>query len=399
MSSNSDADLAELRAAGYRIVHSPRTGNAWLVLGYRDVVEILQDHDTYSSLYALGGPVDQINPPEVVAEIPEFLKANVTGVVDSDPPHHTRFRDNLHRAYAGHRINKWKPDIQRLAQELAARLEENVGEIDLATRYVMPFVQHAMGLVMGIPSEDVDAVAAWGLDMASLIAPTVPVDDKIAAARRLQKYEEWADTFIESKRVGTRDDVISVYIRGDADAAPMLEHDVMNCLLTHFVAGTMTTRNAILTTTHQLLRDRSLWEHAVNLPQEYAARALEEGMRLVAPHRGLMRVTTREVVLDSTTFPAGTMLIPLLGSANLDENQFTAADKFDPDRSNSREHLAFGTGIHACIGMHLARQEGRIAIGTLLSDLPSLRLTRPTEQPDYIPDIFFRGISSLYVAA
>ena len=257
-SSNSDIDLAELRAAGRRVVHSPRTGNAWLILGYQDVVQVLQDHDTYSSQYALGGPVNQINPPEVVAEIPDFLKTDVSGVVDSDPPRHTRFRENLRHAYAGHRINRWKPDIQRLAHELAARLEENVGEIDLAALYVMPFVQRALGMVMGIPPADVAAVAAWGLDMASLIAPTVPVDDKIAAARRLRKYEEWADAFLESKRAGSQDDVISIYIRGDADAAPMLMHDAMNCLLTHFVAGTMTTRNAILTATHQLLRDRSL---------------------------------------------------------------------------------------------------------------------------------------------
>ncbi len=118
-------------------------------------------------------------------------------------------------------------------------------------------------------------------------------------------------------------------------------------------------------------------------------------MRLVAPHRGLMRITTREVVLNGTTFPAGTMFIPMLGSANLDEDRFTGADRFDLDRPNSRDHLAFGAGIHTCIGMRMARQEGRIAISTLLSELPSLRLARPTEQPDYIPDIFFRGISRL----
>jgi cytochrome P450 len=122
----------------------------------------------------------------------------------------------------------------------------------------------------------------------------------------------------------------------------------------------------------------------------------EEALRRDAPHRGLFRITTREVALGGTVLPQGSLLLLLFGSANRDETVFPNPDVVDVDRPNVHDHVAFGKGLHTCPGAPLARAEIRVALQTLFNQLPGLRLADDYE-PTYIASYFFRGLESLRV--
>lgn len=131
-------------------------------------------------------------------------------------------------------------------------------------------------------------------------------------------------------------------------------------------------------------------------PTRALMQATEEALRRDAPHRGLFRVTTREVELGGTMLPQGSPLLLLFGSANRDETVFPDPDAVDLDRSNVHEHVAFGRGLHQCPGAPLARAEIRVALPTLFDRFPDLRLA-PDWSPTYIASYFFRGLESLRV--
>jgi cytochrome P450 len=129
-------------------------------------------------------------------------------------------------------------------------------------------------------------------------------------------------------------------------------------------------------------------------PTRTIVKVIEEALRRDAPHRGLFRITTREVELGGTLLPQGSLLLLLFGSANRDPGVFPDPDTVDLDRDNVRSHVAFGKGLHVCPGAPLARAEIRVAVETLFTRLPNLRLA-DGYQPTYIASYFFRGLESL----
>ncbi|NSC20183.1 cytochrome P450 [Streptomyces albus subsp. chlorinus] len=391
------ADLDALLAAGHRVVRSPRMRGAYLVLTRREAEEVLTDTATYSSAYALGGPVAAGLPEEIAAQLPGFLREPVSGVVDADAPEHGRLRATVQRAYAGPRVNPLAPRVTGLAEELAAALARHERP-DLVEHYALPLVHGVMGLAMGVPRDMVEQVAAWAQDMAALITPDTPLPDKSRAAGRLREYEEWARGFLAALPDG-HEGALGVYAHGDpaAGAEPFTVANQLNNMLVHWVAGTVTTCHTITTAAHLLLTDRALWEQAVADPETVTARALEEGLRYAAPHRGLVRVTTRRTTLGGTDLPAGAQVLPILSAANRDPEAVPEPARFDPHRDSVRDHLAFGTGAHACVGAHLARMEGRVALTTLVRRHPGLRPADPDSPPPLLPNYFFHGIAHLPV--
>ncbi|MFG3257357.1 cytochrome P450 [Streptomyces sp. NPDC048172] len=385
------------RREGRRVVRSEAMGGAWLVLGHREVQRVLDDPETFSSAYALGGRPSRTLPPAVVAELPAFPCEDVTGVVDIDPPAHDPLRATVLAAWSGPRINPLAGTVRAAARELAAGLARRE-RADLVADYAVPLVHRFMAAALCVPEEDVPRVAAWAQDMATLLSPG-PEEPKAEAARRLRAYEEWATAFLGTVPPDGGG-VLSVYLHGHGHAVPAMSYaNVVHNLLVHWVAGTVTTAHVISGTCYELLRRRELWEWARAAPQERARQAVEETFRYAAPHRGLVRATTRACVLAGHPLPAGSLVLPLLGSANRDEEHLADACSYDPDRpaATPRGHLAFGRGVHACPGANPARMEARTAVAELLTGLPRLALAGPAEPPR-LPSLHFDGLAALPVA-
>lgn len=367
--------------------------NAYMVTRYDDIKTIVDAPERYSSANAI--PVMWTNPPEVLAVL-DGLVPEASTVVNADEPAHAPLRRVLDHAFSGRRVRRLVPAMTDKANALVDAFL--TGETaDLVGQYSDPYVQLVVSLVFGIPPEDVDTVQAWTDDYMLLMNPLAPVDGKIEAARRLHDYQAYVDAMAADRRAHPQEDFMSDLVHG-GDGFPPVSHGDLHYMFRGLrFAGHDTTRDLMTSTLLLLLdHDRALWTE-VQADRRRLPRVVEEALRRDAPHRGLMRVTTRETTLDGTTLPAGTSLLLLFGSANRDETRFPDPDTADPDRPNVREHLAFGSGIHQCPGAQLARTEVRIAIETLMDRLPDLQLA-PGYSPGYIASYFFRGLERLDVA-
>lgn len=366
--------------------------NAYMVTRYDEIKAIVDDPETYSSANSI--PSIWMNPPEVLEALEGLVPEGET-VVNTDEPGHTELRKVLNHAFGGRRVRQQVPAMTARANELIDAFFPG-GQADLVGQYADPYVQLVVSLVFGIPAEDVDMVQEWTDDFMLLMNPLAPADGKVAAARRLHDYQAYVEEMAADRRAHPREDFLSDLVNGGDAFGPVSHEDMHTMFRALRFAGHDTTRDLMTTAlTLMLGNDRKLWTQAQG-DRRILARIVEEALRQDAPHRGLMRITTREVTLNGTTLPEGTSLMLLFGSANRDETRFTDPDAVDLDRANVREHLAFGSGIHQCPGAQLARTEVKVAIEILLDRLPNLHLA-PDFAPSYIASYFFRGLESLDV--
>lgn len=380
------------RAARDRpVAFSPSIG-AYMVSRYADVVTVLDDPQTYSSSAAL--PMIYSNPPEVVAELTAGNVPETTVLVNEDPPEHERVRALTDAALSGARVRALLPLMHQRANELIDGF--TAGPTDLVGEYAHPFVQTIIGAAIGFPPEDTAQIQSWTDDLNLLWNHLVPVRDRVAAASRLGAYTRYLQALIDDRRAHPRDDLISTLVHG-ANGFPGLSDDYLhNHIRGDRVAGLDTTRDAITSTVLIALRDPAIRARIADDPTRTIVKVIEESLRRDAPHRGLFRITTREVELGGTLLPADSLLLLLFGSANRDPGVFPDPDLVDLDRENVRGHVAFGKGLHVCPGAPLARAEIRVAVETLFTRLPDLRLADGYE-PTYIASYFFRGLESLQV--
>lgn len=368
------------------------TLGAWLVTRYEDLKTVVDDPVTYSSRNAI--PSIWNNPPEVVQV---FSDAACTPegatIVNTDEPEHAPLRRCLEHAFSGRRIRAAQPLMKKRANELIDAMASD-GRGDLLSQYADPFVQTVVSAVFGVPEDEVDMVQDWTNDQVLLWNPLAPIDGKVEAARRMVAYERYIADMIEDRRANPREDFITDMVHGDGDTFPPMSYsDIQYVFRGLRVAGHDTTRDTVTSTLLNMLQNHHWWGEAIANPR-VIPRLVEETLRRDAPHRGLMRVTTRDARLGGVDLPAGTALLLLFGSGNRDERVFPGPDALDPERDNVRDHLAFGHGIHHCPGATLARTEVRIAIETLTQRLPELTL-EPGWEPTYIASYFFRGLEEL----
>lgn len=372
------------------VVRAGAPVDALLVLRRDLVREVLRDTDTYSSRDALGGPMPASVPPRVAAELPEFLQEPVTAVVDADGPGHHRLHATVQAAYSRARTGTLRPLLVRRAGELAGEIAERRGG-DLVADFAQPLTAAGMAAAMGVPQQDAPQLAAWAMSLAQVLTPTVPEEERVAAAARLHGFAEWGGDLLDRAPEGS---AAAIYARGADGRQALRREDALYCLLTHWVAGTVTTTHGITTAGHRLLCERALWQEAAADPDTFAPRAFDEGLRWAAPHRGLVRTVTRPATLGEVRLAPGDRVLPMLAAANRDPGHWAEPRRFDPHRE-AAHHDAFSYGPHACVGAHLARLEGEIALHTLLTALPSLR--RDGDEPPLRPDFFFHGLARLPV--
>lgn len=244
----------------------------------------------------------------------------------------------------------------------------------------------------GVPLEMMANIKKWCLDMTALLSSQLTPESQLECARSFVAMQHAVAGLIEQRRQAPQNDLISNI--QDSDLS-LNEQVIVLCGL--ILAGHKTTSHLIASAIKLLLEQPQLWQAVGDIPSLIPA-AVEEALRYDAPVPAMIRTTTEEVSIAGVTLAPGTQLFLMYGSANRDENQYSNADSFDIERFQqiTPNHLAFGHGVHHCIGSNLARREGRIALEVLSSRLSNLRL-RPNQQLTYIPALMNRSFTNLYV--
>ena len=381
----------EMLAAARRdqpVFHVPDL-NLWVVTRYDDVLAVLKDHDTFSSTGALkSAPL----PDEVAAVLAEGYR-EMPYIIEVDPPLHDRIRGLATRAFTPRRIAALEPAIRRIVDALLDQLPP-AGEIELIEAFAWPLPLRVLGELLGLPHDDLAQLHVWGNDWI-FVQQAGPIEKRLAHARgtvALQRY------FLEAVRQRERtptDDLIGAMVAARSQLDPPLtDVEIAGLPLDLMVAGHVTVTRAIGSALHTLFSYPDLREHL--LDPEQVSQAIEEILRLESPAQGLFRTATRDAEVGGVTIPAGARIMAHFASANRDECIFSKADTFEPGRADLVRHIAFGKGIHFCIGAPLARLELSIALPALLKRLPNLR---PSRRPQIREAVFFaRGFSQFHVA-
>lgn len=338
------------------LLHEPQT-DAWLVFDYETAKWALDDHDTFSSRAAPPGgqPLDWM--------------------IFFDPPHHTKLRGIISRAFTPRVIAALEPRIRELSRELLDRTIDK-GEMDLAAEFSIPLPVTVIAQMLGIPLEDWEQFKRWS-DAILMLSDTIGGGDAAQRAARdmgVAKLEmkAYLTDLLAERRKEPRGDLLSRLLHAEVDGQRLTFEEILGFFQLLLLAGNETTTNLINNAVLCFIDHPEQLERVRNAPALLPS-AIEEVLRYRSPLQVVFRTTTREVQIHGQAVPAGKLVLLVLGSANRDRAQFADADRFDVAR-DPNPHLAFGRGIHFCLGAPLSRLEARIALTALLSRIETFEL-------------------------
>ncbi|GLW30765.1 cytochrome P450 [Actinoplanes regularis] len=387
---------AELRRTGpVRRAKLPSGVHAWVVTRYEDARRALADPrlSKRSSSMVSDQPVGGSRtagaaPASAMSEgIGAAISQHMLAV---DPPDHTRLRRLVSAAFTTRRIEALRPRIERIATDLLDRLDGQ-DRADLIDDFAFPLPIQVICELLGLPMEDRDDFREWSN---AVVAGSEAGPNLASAIESMVKY---IHALLAERRRTPGDDLLSGLIQVRDAEDRLTEDELSSMVFLLLVAGHETTVNLIGNGVHSLLTHPGEWDR-LRADRELLPSAIEEFLRYDGPLKtSTFRIANEELEIGGVTIPAGDPVIIGLLSANRDAEQFLAADELRLDRVQSPGHLAFGHGIHYCLGAPLARLEGQIAFTALLDRYPGLRLAVPPEELSWRPGLLLRGLEGLPV--
>ena len=363
--------LDRLRAADP--VHRSDALQAWILTRYEDVLNVLRDPGPFSSDPRRAGGQLAVAIADQRASSP---LGDTRSVLATDPPEHTFLRGVVNRAFTPRSIERLRPRIEALAASLLDAQPER-GEWDLMAGLAQPLPVIVIAELLGIPPEDHAQFKVWSERIAQstdLMPGAATIESIRGATRELVDY---FGGFIEDRRRAPREDLISALVGAETDGRRLTGEEVLAFAILLLVAGNETTTNLIGCGMRALLAHPEAIAALRAQPERIPA-AIEEMLRYDSPVQGVVRFATQDTPIGERTIKAGEVVIGMTGAANRDPEQFASPGMFDLDR-DAVHHLAFGQGIHYCVGAPLARVEGAIAFRALLERWPLIEAAGEAE--------------------
>jgi cytochrome P450 len=380
------AAFAELAATGPVQKVMLFTGvPAWVVTGYAEARELL----AHPAVVKVAG-----SGPHMDAMPPDLNAAMNTHLLSTNPPDHTRLRRLVTAAFTVRRVEALAPRVQEIADAL---LDDLVAEgaggrpVDLVDGFGFPLPITVITELLGIPPGDRADFRRWSA--IAVNGAVHPPEVYVDAARNIVGYVR---ELIVAKRADPGDDLLSALIAVHEGGDRLSQDELTSMVFLLLVAGHETTVNLIVSGTFALLRHPDQLALLRAEPERLPA-AVEELLRYDGPVQvTIPAVAAAPIEVGGVTIPAGDVVLPALLAANRDPARFPEPDRLDVTRP-SNSHLAFGHGLHHCLGAPLARLEGRIALGSLITRFPGLRLAEPAAEPARNPGLIMNGLVALPV--
>ncbi|MFG3658718.1 cytochrome P450 [Streptomyces sp. NPDC047706] len=348
--------------------------DAWLVTRYDDGLAALSDP-------RLSSDVRDASDRRLMEQLPEFERESMmSNMLRSDPPDHTRLRRLVSKAFTARRVAGLRPRIQEIADRLLDEVAP-AGRAELVADFALPLPVTVISELLGVPVDDRYDFQRWTDDML-LRGERMP--DPVVVNEAWQKMRAYLTTLLDSKRARPEDDLLSALISARDEQRRLSEDELISMTFLLLVAGYITTVNLIGGGIAALLDHPDQLELLRNDPGLLPG-AIEEFLRYDGPvSPGIARFAREDVEIAGVTVPRGATVLIASAIADRDPARFTDPDRLDLARQDNG-HLAFGHGIHYCLGAPLARLEGQIAIGTALRRLPDLALAVPPAELTWRP--------------
>lgn len=382
-------------------VHYDEKLGMWLVSRYDDIVTLLRDPQTFSdkqgyeAQYASGffKEFKQILEQEGGGFFPDVIK--------SDPPEHTRIRKLLDGAFTARRVKMLEPAITRIIADLVDQVADKAAGgnvIDGIKDFAVPLTIAVICEQLGMQQYDGDKISEWSAAITAQIGRMQDREQMLANARKVCELQNFIIAQMKDREAEPKEDMISDLVHAHTeDGGKLTFGEAVSLVRAMIIAGNDTTATAIGNLLFILATQpnvaQQLYENVED--ERYLTRFIEELLRYAPPVRGLAKMATCDTELGGVKLPKGAHMLVLYGSGNDDETHFDCPRTFDVSRGNTGTHVAFGVGIHRCIGASLARMEIRVAAKELIKRVCDIQLAIPADGVSYQPTVATHSISAL----
>lgn len=377
-------------------VHFVPSRGMWFVTSHELCTEAAINHEVFSSAFGL----PQMPPPESVATEIAAIQAEgwppVPTLLTADPPEHHYYRRMVAKAFTPRLIAEHEPEIRQIARDVAAAIP--AGEpVEFVSGFAAPMPLRVIARVLNVSADRTDDFKRWSDQFTASVGAVLEPDAAVEQARENLAYQKYFAAELDDRRANPRDDLLSGLVAApsaEEDDEPLSTAACLSVIQQLLIAGNETTTKLLSGLLHQLTAEPRWWEWFRADPAGRSAALVEEGLRFLTPVQSMFRITTTETQLGDTTLPPGALVVLTFGSANRDGAQFDRPEEFDPQRSDAKAHLSFGTGIHACPGSRLARMESQIALEELAARFTSVSFADGNDFA-YEPSFMLRGLHRL----
>jgi cytochrome P450 len=367
----------------------PDGRGVWLITRYEDVLAVLKDERFVKNWRSALTPEQRAEIPP----IPEVMKPLSQNMLDTDPPDHERLRALVSKAFTPRLIERMRPRVQAIADGLLDAVQDR-GGMDLIDDYAFPLPITVIAELLGVPAEDRNNFREWSDAAVSGNASQEYLEEILIP--HMQAFTDYLRALFEEKHANPRDDLVSALVQAEEAGDKLSEDELLGMVFLLLVAGHETTVNLIGNGVLALLQHPDQLRKLKEDPSLIKP-AIEELLRYDGPvETSTERFAREDVEIGGQVIPRGEMVLVVLAAADHDPERFSDPDELDITRTDNR-HLAFGKGIHHCLGAPLARMEGQIAISTLLRRMRNLRLKGSPESLSWRPGMILRGLRGLPV--
>ncbi len=329
---------------------------------------------------------EPIAPRPVPPHLAPFYAVEAHSMLELEPPRHTRLRALVLRAFTSRRIQSLAPEIDRLARDLAQALPR--GELDLLDAFCRPIPVIIIARLLGVPEAMAPDLLRWSNAMVQMYQARRSRDEEVAASAAAEEFADFLRGHVARRRTEPRDDLITALIAAEEAGDKLTTEELITTCILLLNAGHEAT-------VHSLGNGIKLCLDTGARPGPDAAPLVEEILRYDPPLHLFTRTAYEDVTIAGHRFARGDEVGLLLASAGRDDAVYPDGDRFVPDRRDGPANLAFGAGLHFCVGAALARLELQVALRVLFDTHPGLRLAAP---PSYANIYHFHGLDRLMVA-
>ena len=308
-------------------------------------------------------------------------------ILDSEPPKHTRLRSLVQKAFTPGRIAALEPNIKEICGQLldeAQRKLESSGAFDILADYAEPLPVLVIADLLGVPRDMANDLRRWSQDIVKMYEYGRSREQELAAQKAGLEFSSYIADLAAKRKIDPQLDLITALVEVEEQGEKLNEHELIAMCVLLLNAGHEASVNGFGNGMVAMFRNQDQLELMKSSPRELTDTALEEMMRFDSPLHMFERTATSDTVIGETTVLKGQKVVSMLGSANRDEEVFENTDQFDITRKHN-PHIAFGAGIHFCIGAPLARLEMQNSLPMLFERFPNLQLAgTPVQRPTFV---------------
>jgi cytochrome P450 len=372
-------------------IHRSRAIRGWFLFRHADCLAVLRDGRFSADDRNYAGYAQQ-RAWEIADGLADPNQPDEPPMLRRDPPDHTRLRKLVSKAFTPRALEQLRPRVEELADRLLTPLSRR-GEFDVIRDFAVPFPVTIIAQMLGIPARDFATFKRWSDHLVGFLDPLASPSPKVLR-KTVDEFDDYMSRLAEERRREPAEDVLTALVQADEQGQRLSAQELQGTLALLLAAGNETTTNLIGNGLVALLRhpDQLAW---LRDDPGIAESAVEELLRWDSPVQLTMRIPTETVDFDGVHFEKHQAVVTVLGAANHDPEAFDRPDVLQLDREPN-EHVAFGQGIHFCLGAQLARLEGRIAFTEIARRFPGLRLR--TNRLRWRRLTFLRGVEELPVS-